>query len=67
MVTRNIPKTESFNLTVTPLHDGTILVAITSRDGRSRSYSLPEKKLRVFAAMDTTVKDAVGFLLGEVQ
>lgn len=65
MVTSKIPKAKAFAVDITRLHDGTALVEIRREDGQTRSYKFPEKKLRVFAALDGPVKDAVGFLLGE--
>jgi hypothetical protein len=64
MVTSNIPKPRAFAVDITRLHEGTALVEIRRDDGQVRSYRFPEKKLRVFAALDGPVKDAVEFLLG---
>jgi len=65
MVTSNIPKARAFTVEITRLHNGTALVQIRREDGQTRAYQFPEKKLRLFSAIDGPVKDAVGFLLGE--
>jgi hypothetical protein len=64
MVTKNIPKTETFTLTITRLYDDTIVVTIMRQDGQTKSYQFPENKVRLFAAVDRPLKDAVDFLLG---
>jgi hypothetical protein len=65
MVTTKVPKPRAFTVDITRLHNGAALVEIRREDGQTRNYQFPEKKLRVFAAIDGPVKDAVQFLLGE--
>jgi hypothetical protein len=65
MVTTKLPKPRAFTVDITKLHDGTALVEIRREDGQTRSYSFPEKKVRLFSAIDGPVKDAVQFLLGD--
>jgi hypothetical protein len=67
MVTTKVPKTTTFELDVTRLHDGDVLVEIRRPDGGSRNYRVPGKKLTVFSAVDVTVRDAVEFLLGDAR
>lgn len=55
----------AFIVDITRLHNGSAMVILHRPDGQSRSYQFPEKKLRVFRAIDGPVKDAVEFLLGE--
>jgi hypothetical protein len=69
MVTTNIassyPFTGKFTVDVAYGNTGSIYVRAEREDGQERAYYIPEKKLRIFAALDTTLKDAVEFLLGE--
>jgi hypothetical protein len=65
MVTSKIPKARAFTVDITRLHNGSALVEIRRDDGQVRTYQFAEKKLRVFAAIDGPVKDAVRFLLGD--
>ena len=65
MVTTKVPKPRAFAVDITRLHNGSALVEIRRDDGQVRSYQFAQKKLRVFAALDGPVKDAVHFLLGE--
>lgn len=65
MVTTNIPKTETFTVTVTKLHNGSVVAAVMRQDGQTKSYQFDERKIRVYAAIDTPLREAVDFLLGK--
>ena len=65
MVTTKIPKSRAFAVDITRLHNGAALVEIRREDGQVRSYTFPEKKVRVLSALDGSVSDAVKFLLGD--
>jgi hypothetical protein len=67
MVTTDVGKQIKFNVDITRLHDGSVLVGITRQDGKLKSYRFPERKVRLFSALDGPVKDAVEFLLGEAK
>lgn len=64
MVTTNIPKTQTFTVTITKLHNGSVVTTVMRQDGQTKSFQFEERKVRVFAAVDTPLKDAVEFLLG---
>lgn len=64
MVTIPVEKPKTFTVEIAKLHDGDITVLIRNVRGREKSYRFPEKKLRVFAAIDGPLKDALDFLLG---
>jgi hypothetical protein len=64
MVTTNNPSSRVFIVDITRLNSGTVVVDLRRDDGLSKTYQIPDKKVRLFQALDAPIKDAIDFLLG---
>jgi hypothetical protein len=65
MVTTKAKTKFRFTVDVAQGIDGSIYVRAEREDGEKKAWSIPATKLRVYAALNGPLRDAIDFLIGK--